>query len=164
MCAIPQPITLLWTYTNRNSKFFKFYNNSTWPHRVIYMQHNLRLWILYIKVKVCLFVCLFVCVFVCLFVPYTNSHFWTNLKQNLHSSPPWSGRDRRVCMVRKCLTFSTFLTFFVGSECRILGTKWLPARLIRDSVISMILAGVSVTSRKWRCSRQKFHVLTGSNA
>jgi len=26
----------------------------------------------------------------------------------------------------------------------------------------VILAGVSVTSRKWRCSRQQFRVLTGS--
>jgi hypothetical protein len=100
--------------------------------------------------------------FVCLFVPYTNSHFQTNLNQTLHTTPPWSGRDRRVCMVRKCLTFSTFLTFSVGSGCRILGTKWLPARVIRDSVISVILAGVCVTSRKWRCSRRQFRVLTGS--
>jgi len=79
---------------------------------------------------------------VCLFVPYINSHFWTNLNQTLHTSPPWSGRDRRVCMVRKCLTFSTFLAVFVASEYRILGTKWLAARVIRDSVISVILAGV----------------------
>jgi len=42
--------------------------------------------------------------------------------------PPSSGRDRRVRMVRKCLTFSTFMTFFVGNDCRILGIKWLPAQ------------------------------------
>jgi len=65
-------------------------------------------------------------------------------------------------MVRKCLTFSTFSTFFVGSECRILGTKWLPAQVIRDSVISVILAGVTVTSQEWRCSRRQFRILTGS--
>jgi len=35
-------------------------------------------------------------------------------------------------------------------------------RVIRDSVISVILAGVSVTSRKWRCSGWDLHVLTGS--
>jgi len=52
------------------------------------------------------------------------------------------------------------VTFFVGSECRILSTKWLLAQVIRDGVMSVILAAVSVTSRKWR-SRQ-FHVLTGS--
>ena len=95
--------------------------------------------------------------FASLFVPYTNSHFWTDQNQTLHTSLPWSGRDRRICMVRKCLTFSTFLTF-VGSWCRILGTKWLQARVIRDNVISVILAGVSATSRKWRCSRRQFCV------
>jgi len=57
---------------------------------------------------------------------------------------------------------STFLTVFIGGECRILGTKCLPARVIRDRVISVILAGVSVTSRKWRCSGRQFRVLTGS--
>jgi hypothetical protein len=46
--------------------------------------------ILYIKLKVCSFVCLF--------VPYTNPHFWTNLNHTLHTSPPWSGRDPRICM------------------------------------------------------------------
>jgi hypothetical protein len=40
------------------------------------------------------------------------------------------------------------LTFFIVSECQMLGTKWLPAQVIRDSVISMILAAVSVTSWK----------------
>jgi len=102
--------------------------------------------------------------FASLFVPYTNSHFWTDQNQTLHTSLPWSGRDRRICMVRKCLTFSTFLTFFVGSECRILGMKWLPAQVIRDSVISVILAAVSVTSRKWRCGRRHFRVLKESSA
>ena len=36
--------------------------------------------------------------FVCLFVPYTNPHFWTDLNQTLHTSPPSSGGGRRVCM------------------------------------------------------------------
>jgi hypothetical protein len=48
----------------------------------------------------------------------------------------------------KMFTFSTFLTFFVRSTGRILDTKWLPAQVIRDSVISVILAAVSVTPRK----------------
>jgi len=61
--------------------------------------------------------------FACLFVPYKNSHFWTNLNQILHTSLPWSGRDRRVCMVRKCLTFLPFLTFFVGSCQPIMGNQ-----------------------------------------
>jgi hypothetical protein len=44
--------------------------------------------------------------------------------------------------------FSNFSNFFIDRECRILGTKWLPAQVIHDSVISVILAGVGVTSRK----------------
>jgi hypothetical protein len=36
------------------------------------------------------------------------------------------------------------------------------ARVFRDSVISAILPGVSMTSRKLRCSRRQFRVLTGS--
>jgi len=93
---------------------------------------------------------------VCLYLIqiHISEPIWTKLCTHLS---PWSGRDRRVCMVRKCLTFSTFLTF-VGSWCRILGTKWLQARVIRDNVISVILAGVSATSRKWRCSRRQFCV------
>jgi hypothetical protein len=35
---------------------------------------------------------------VCMFVPYTNPHFWTDRNQTLHTSSPWSGRDRRACM------------------------------------------------------------------
>jgi len=49
---------------------------------------------------------------VCLFVPYTNPHFWTDRNQTLHTSPPWSGRDRRVCMGPKFLTSSTFWALF----------------------------------------------------
>jgi hypothetical protein len=72
-------------------------------HHVMW-QDAFKALILYIKLKVCLF------------VPYTNSHFRNNRNQTLHTSLPWSGRDRRVCMVRKCLTFSTFFTFFVGKS------------------------------------------------
>jgi hypothetical protein len=46
----------------------------------------------------------------------------------------------------KMADLSIVLTF-VRSECRILGTKWLLAQFIRDSVIFMILAVVSM-SRK----------------
>jgi len=67
---------------------------------------NFKCWslyteILYIKLKG-------FCLCMCVFVAYTNSHFWTNLHQTLHTSSPWSGRDPR------CLTF----LFFVSSECR----------------------------------------------
>ena len=84
--------------------------------------------------------------------------------------------------------FSTFLTFFAGSECRILGTTWLPAQdtsatalylwFLRVLVWRHVLAdgtcpessttalylwflqGVSVTSRKWCCSGRHLRVLT----
>jgi hypothetical protein len=63
----------------------------------------------------------------CLFVPYTNPHFWTDRNQNLHTSPPWSGRDRRVCMGPKYFTFPTFSIYFVGNGCRFVRSRWLPA-------------------------------------
>ena len=122
-----------------------------------------------------------VCLFVCVYGTYTNLYFWTDLNQTLHTSPPWSGRDRRVCMDPKFLTSLTFGPFFFGCHCRIMGTRWLPARpfsviplyplfqlvfawrhrhyvvadggVNRGSLISVILAGVSLTSRKWRRSR-----------
>jgi len=63
----------------------------------------------------------------CLFVPYTNPHFWTDRNQTLHTSPPWSGRDRRVCMDPQYFTFPTFSTYFVGSVCRFVRSRWMPA-------------------------------------
>jgi len=81
---------------------------------------------LYLIHKVEMIFCSFL--FVCLFVPYTNPHFWTSLNQTLHTSPPSSGRDRRVCMVRKCLTLFYLFDLFAGNECRILGTTWLLAQ------------------------------------
>jgi hypothetical protein len=131
--------------------------------------------------NVCLFVCMFVCMYVCMYVPYTNSHFWTDLNQTLHTSPPWSGRDRRVCMGPKFLTSSAFWAHFFRGHCRIMGTRWLPARpfsaiplyplfqlvfawhhrfyvvadggVIRGSLISVILAGVSLT---WKLRRSRW--------
>jgi hypothetical protein len=63
----------------------------------------------------------------CLFVPYTNPHFWTNRNQTLTTSPPWSGRDRRVCTGPQYLTFPTFSAYFVGSGRRTMLSRWLPA-------------------------------------
>ena len=63
--------------------------------------------------------------FVCLFAPYTNSHFWTDLNQTLHISPPWSGRDRRVCMNPNFLPFRHFDILF-ASVCRFQDIRWLP--------------------------------------
>jgi len=112
-------------------------------------------------------------------------HIWTDLNQTLHTSPPWSGRDRRVCMDPKFFTSSTFGPFSFGGHCRIMDTRWLPALpfsaaplypwfqvvfawrhihyvvgdggVFRGSLISVILAGVPLTSRKWRRSRRQSH-------
>ena len=128
---------------------------------------------------------MFVCMYVCMYVPYTNSHFWTDLNQTLHTAPPWSGRDRRVCMGPKFLTSSTFGPFFFRDHCKIMGTRWLPARpfsaipfypwfqlvfawrhrhyvvadcgVIRGSLISVILVGIPLMSRKSRRSRRQSH-------
>jgi hypothetical protein len=67
------------------------------------------------------------CLFVCLFVPYTNPHFWTDLNQTLHTSPPWSGRYRRVCMGPQYLNFPTFSAYFVWNGWRFTRSLWLPA-------------------------------------
>jgi len=117
-----------------------------------------------------------------MYVTYTNSHFWTDLNQTLHTSLPWSGRDCRVCMDPNVLTSSTFWGLFLGGHCRIMGTRWLLARplsaiplhlwfqlvfvwhhqqyvvadgVIRGSLISVILAGVPLTLQTWHRSRRQ---------
>ena len=77
-----------------------------------------------------------------------------------------------------------FGSFFFGGHCRIMGTRWLSVRpfsaiplypwfqlvfvwrhrhdvadggVIRGSLISVIIAGVPLTSRKWRRSRRHSH-------
>jgi len=126
--------------------------------------------------------------FVCLYETYTNPHFWIDLNQTLHTSPPWSGGGCRVCMDPKFLTSSTFWVLFsLGGHCIMMGTRWLRARsfstitlfpwfqlvfvwryrhnvvadcgVIHGSLISVILAGVPLTSRKGSCSRQQSHPL-----
>jgi len=128
-------------------------------------------------------VCLFGSLFVSLFVPYTNPHFWADRNHTLHTSPPSSGRDRRVCMGPIFLTSSTFWPFSFRSHCRIMGTRWLPARMfsaiplypwfqlvfawrdrhyvvadggvIRGNLMSVVLAGVPLLTRiLHRCRRQ----------
>jgi hypothetical protein len=129
---------------------------------------------------VCLFVCLYVRMYVCMYGTYTNLHFWTHLNQTLHTPPPWSGRDRRVRIDPKFSTSSTFWVLLGGGHCRVIGTRWLPARpfsaiplypsfqlvfawchrhyvvadsgVIRGSLLFVILAGVPLTLRKWRRS------------
>jgi hypothetical protein len=99
--------------------------------------------VLHIKIKICLF------------VPYTNSHFWTDPNQTLHTSPPSSERDCSVCMIRKCWTFFYLFDLLRRERVQNPGHKMAAdVRHFRDSAISVILAGVSVTSRKWRFSRR----------
>jgi hypothetical protein len=73
------------------------------------------IYILYIKMNVCLY------------GTNTNPHFWTDLSQTLHSSPPWSGGGCRVCMDPQYFNFPTFSTYFVGSECPFARGRWLLA-------------------------------------
>jgi len=131
---------------------------------------------------VCLFF-FFFCMFVCLYGIYTNVHFWTDLNHILPTSPPWSGRYLGYVWTRNSWPLRHFGLFFFGGQCRIMGTRWLPARpfsaipiypwfqlvfvwrrrhdvvadggVIRGSLISVILAGVPVMSRKWRRSRRQ---------
>ena len=57
-----------------------------------------------------------VCLFVCLYGTYINPHFCTDLNQTLHTSPPWSGGGRRVCMDPKFLTFRPFSPSFLRAS------------------------------------------------
>jgi len=96
--------------------------------------------------------------FLCLYGTYTNSHFWTDLNQTLHTSRPWSGRDRRVCMDPKFLTSSTFWLLFRWGPLQNHGHKMAAgATVFRDALISVIPAGVHVTSPSWSCRRRRSH-------
>jgi len=74
--------------------------------------------ILYIKMNVCLYVCLY------LTQIHISEPIGTKLCTHL---PPSSGRDRRVCMCPHYFTFPTFSAYFVGSVCRLVLIRWLPA-------------------------------------
>jgi hypothetical protein len=89
---------------------------------------------------------------------YTNSHFWTDLNQTLHTSPPWSGRDYMVCMDPKFLTSSTFSVLFLWGPLQNHGHKMAADMTVfRNNLISVILVGVLLRSRKWRCVRRQSH-------
>jgi hypothetical protein len=97
--------------------------------------------ILYIKMNVCLFV--------------WNLYKFTFLNQTLHTSPPWSGRDRRVCMDPKFMTFTTFCALFLWGPLQNRGHKMTAgATFFRDTLTSVISAGVHVTSPTWRRRRR----------
>jgi hypothetical protein len=122
---------------------------------------------------------------VCLYVPYTNSHFWTDLNQTLHISPLGLEETVGYIWARNSWPLRHFGPFFFRVYCRIMGTRWLPERpfsaiplyplfqlvfawrhrhyvvagggLVLCCLISVILAGVPLTSRKLHCSRRQIH-------
>ena len=83
------------------------------------------------------------------------------MNQTLHTSPPSSERDRRVCMVRKYLTLIYPSDLLRRERVQNSGHNMAAgARHFRHSVISVIRAGVSVTSS---CSRRHLpRVIRGS--
>jgi hypothetical protein len=121
-------------------------------------------------------VCLFVCLCVCLFVRYTNTHFWTDLNQTLHTAPPGLEENVGYVLARKSLPLRHFGPFFFRGHKMAAGATvfrdtfisvvqlvftsrhWhyvvAEGEDIRDSLISVILAGVPITSRKLHSSRR----------
>jgi hypothetical protein len=131
-----------------------------------------------------MFVCLFVCLFVCMELIKIHiseliwTKFCTRFPLDLEETVGY------VC-TRNSWPLRHFVPFFFGGHCRITGIRWLPARpffaiplypwfqlmfvwrhrhyvvvdgeAIRDSLISVILAGVPLTSRKLRRRRRKSH-------
>ena len=123
-----------------------------------------------------------VCLFVCmeLIHIHISEPIWTKLCTRLPL-----GLEETVGYVwtRNSWPLRPFGPFFFGGHCRIMGTRWLPVwpfsviplypwfqlvfmwhhqhdiadGVIRGSLISMILAGVPLTSWKWRRSRQQSH-------
>jgi hypothetical protein len=131
-----------------------------------------------------MFVCLFVCMYVRMYL--IQIHFsepiWTKLCTRLPL-----GLEETVGYVwtRNSWPLRLFEPFFFRGHCRIMGTRWLRARsfsaiplypwfqlvlawrhryyvvadggVIRGSLISVILAGVPLTSRQLRRSRRQSH-------
>jgi len=120
--------------------------------------------------------------FVCMEQIYVSEPIWTKLCTRLPL-----GLEETVGYVwaRNSWRLRPSGSFFFGGHCRIMGTRWLPAWLfsaipsclwfqlvlawchrlrvvvcggfIRGSLISVILAGVPLTSRKLRRSRRQSH-------
>ena len=98
------------------------------------------------------------CLFVCMYGTYTNSRSWSDLNQTWHTSPPWSGRDRGYVWTRNSLPLRPFGPFFFGRPLQNHGHKMAAgATIFRDTLISIIPAGVRVTSPTLRCRRRRSH-------
>ena len=131
---------------------------------------------LYIKMNVCFFVCM----------ELIQIHISEPIGTKLCTHLPL-GLEETVGYVWTWILdlFDLLGPFSLGGHCRIMGTRFLPARpfsviplcpwfqlvfvwchrhyivadggVIRRSFITMILAGVPLTSRKWRRSRRQSH-------
>jgi len=79
-------------------------------------------------------------------------HIWPDRNQTLHTSPPWSGTDRRVCMGPQYFTFPTVSTYFVGSVCesRAAASSWRHTTTLLRYIRDAVRAGV--TSRTFGCA------------
>ena len=125
---------------------------------------------------------MFVCLFVCMYLIQINisEPIWTKLCTRL---PLGLEETVRYVWTRNSWSLRRFGPFFFGGHCRIMGTRWLPARpfsaiplypwfqlvfawrhrhyvvadggVIRGSLISVILAGDPLTLRKWHRSRRQ---------
>jgi len=125
-----------------------------------------------------------VCLYVCmeLIQIHISEPIWTKLCTHL---PLCLEESVGYVWTRNSWPLRPFGSFFLGGHCRIMGTRWLPARpfpaitlypwfqlmfawrhrhyvvadggVIRGSLISVILAVVPLTSRKWRRSRRQSH-------
>jgi hypothetical protein len=128
--------------------------------------------------NVCLFVCLFVCME--LIQIHISEPIWTKLCTCL---PLDLEEIVAYVWTRNSWPLRHFGPFFFGGQCKIMGTRWLPTRpfsaitlypwfhlvfawrhrryvaadggVIRGSLISVTLAGVPLTLRKWRRNRRQ---------
>ena len=94
----------------------------------------------------------------CFFCKYVwNLYKFTFLNRSEPNFPhvsPWSGRDRRVCMGPKFLTSLKFWALFSS---RATAESWAQDGCRRDILISVVPAGVCVTSPTLRCRSRRSH-------
>jgi len=125
---------------------------------------------------------MFVCLFVCMEIIqiHISEPIWTKLCTRL---PLGLEETVGYAWTRNSLPLRLFGHFFFGGHCRIMGTRWLPARpfsaiplypwfqlvfvwrhrhdvvadggVIRGSLISVIIAEFPLMSQKWRRSRRQ---------
>ena len=110
--------------------------------------------------NVCLFVCLFVCMYVCMYVwNLYKSTFLNRSEPNFAHVSPLVWKRPRVCMDPKFLTSSTFWALFLWRPLQNHGHKMAAgATVFCDNLISVIPAGVRVTSPTLRCCRRWSHL------